>query len=132
MYADGSLVSTGFRAGNDRVGNYTNSPIRRTSVVKQLVLRGSILTENTIGGAIKGTSGYKYPASSKEGDNPPDSDTEAAFSAALTYDLNFFRESNDGWDQAPNNTLNEGNKTNFVIIYNPSVIKSPPKGFKIR
>lgn len=122
MYADGGLISTGFRAGEDTAVNYRDSTIRTSSLQKQLVIKGSVFTRNTIGGAILGDSGkYLLPGGA----------TTTDFHLALIYDLNYLRRGNDGYD-IPSGTKNYnlGNTENCIMISDTNALSNPPKGFE--
>lgn len=124
IYADGGIISTGFKPGEDTIGSYKDSAIRTNTLSEQLVIKGSLFTRNTIGGAIKGTSRkYVLPGGSSTND----------FDVAMMYDLNYLRRNNVGWDVSGVNgtqDYNQDNKNNVVIIFDANLQKNPPKGFK--
>lgn len=49
IYADGGIISTGFKSGEDTVGSYKDSATRTNTLSEQLVIKGSLFTRNTIG-----------------------------------------------------------------------------------
>ncbi|MDD5770241.1 MAG: hypothetical protein PHE25_04670 [Candidatus Gracilibacteria bacterium] len=114
IYADGGFISA------DNNGNpYTSDTLSRTNnLQKQLVLKGTLFTRNTIGGAIQGSSGYILPGGSITTD----------FAKAMLYDLNYVRRGNDGWNSI-NSSYNEGSSNYFVIVYDSTVQTNPPKLF---
>ncbi|EKD44768.1 MAG: hypothetical protein ACD_71C00011G0002, partial [uncultured bacterium (gcode 4)] len=122
MYADGGIISNGFL--NDTVGNYKDSATRTNVLSEQLVIKGTLFTRNTIGGAIKGSTGkYILPGGSLTTD----------FDQAMMYDLNYMRRNNHGYNIVGINgskDYNQGNQNNVVIIFDSSLQSSPPKGFK--
>lgn len=122
IYADGGLISTGFQTGQDTAGNYRDSTARTSALQKQLVIKGSLFTRNTIGGAILGDSGkYLLPGGGMTTD----------FDLALMHDLNYLRRGNDGYNSI-NGTKNYnlGNTENCIIISDTSSLSNPPKGFE--
>lgn len=122
IYADGGMISTGF--WNDTVGNYQDSPVRTNVLSEQLVIKGTLFTRNTIGGAIKGSTGkYILPGGSLTTD----------FDQAMMHDLNYMRRNNHGYNITGTNgsaDYNQGNQNNVVIIFDSNLQSSPPKGFK--
>ncbi len=119
LVADGGIVSTGWSTWNDRLPNYVTDSNRSDALTKQLVIRGSAITNNTIWGAIKGTNS-KYGL--------PLGETTDNLSLATALDLNYLRTSNLLRDASKN----LWNTENTVIIYNPDIVKNPPKGFIIQ
>lgn len=124
IYADGGLISSGYKSGEDTIAFYKDSPARSAALYRQLVLKGSLFTWNTIGGAVLGSSGqYTLPSGT----------TTTDFDIAMAYDLNYVRRSNSGWDKPSSSggtsDYNEGSAEPFVIIYNSLVQTDPPKGF---
>ncbi|MDD3646802.1 MAG: hypothetical protein PHH06_05365 [Candidatus Gracilibacteria bacterium] len=119
IYADGGLISS-----NGSTPYTKDSTVRTTDLQNQLVLKGSLFTRNTIGGAILAGGYYILPGGEKIGD----------FDKAMIYDLNYTRRGYDGWDGGDTNNdgnnYNLGNKNPFVIIYNPIIQTNPPKGFE--
>ncbi|MDD2486870.1 MAG: hypothetical protein PHS92_00665 [Candidatus Gracilibacteria bacterium] len=116
IYADGGLMST------DESGVlYTSDSAERTEILKkQLVVKGSVFTRNTIGGSLEVSGGeYILPGLSKT----------TSFDKAMIYDLNAIRIGNEGYNTSPNKDVNQGKKGNFIIIYNSSNQTDPPKGF---
>ncbi|MDD4151924.1 MAG: hypothetical protein PHR68_04885, partial [Candidatus Gracilibacteria bacterium] len=113
IYADGGIISS-----NDSGIPYMSDTDERTNDLdKQLVIKGSILTRNTIGGAVN--AGGKYIL--------PGGETTTNFDTAMIYDLNYLRRFNIGWES--NKSLNNNNSNNVVIIYNSLIQTNPPKGF---
>ncbi|MEF2175903.1 MAG: hypothetical protein V3575_05500 [Candidatus Absconditabacteria bacterium] len=92
IYGDGGLIGKG---GED-----------------QLVIKGQVITSNTIGGAIKGSSGtYILPGGKATTDH----------NLALKYDLNYLRNGNENF----NTNKNQGfDNYPLVIIYEKSDIFS--------
>lgn len=116
---DGWIIA----AATDGTPFLTDSITRTYSLYRQLVIKGSLFTRNTIGGAIGDAGTYILPGGS----------TTSDFDLALTYDLNFVRANNIGWDNASWTKLyNEGNTDSVVIIYNPDNQSNPPKGFSTK
>lgn len=124
IYADGGMISTGFKSWEDTFWVYKDSATRTNTLREQLVIKGTLFTRNTIGGAILGSGGaYILPGWSKTTD----------FDQAMMYDLNYMRRNNNGWDIPGINgskDYNQGNQNNVVIIFDSSLQSSPPKGFK--
>lgn len=89
---------------------------RTNTLNKQLVIKWSILTRNTIGWAVKWSSGKYILPGWELTDN---------FDKAMMYDLNYIRRWN--WNQ--DSTKNWWNNDNLVIIYNSSIQTNPPKWF---
>lgn len=114
IYADWWLISS-----NSSWVPYTSDTDERTnSLDKQLVIKGSTLTRNTIGWAVKWDSGkYILPGWEQTSD----------FNKAMMYDLNYLRRWNEWWEL--NKTLNNNNSNNVVIIYNSTIQTNPPKWF---
>jgi hypothetical protein len=111
IYADGWLISADYEGQP-----YTSDSASRTADLQnQLVLKGSVFTRNTIGGAILAGDVYKLPGESKT----------TNFNAAMIYDLNYVRRGNKNINWEKNKWYTEP----FVIIYNPEVQTNPPKGF---
>jgi len=123
IYADGGMISTGFKTGTDRVDSpYKNSSAREGALQNQLVLKGSVFTSNTVGGATPNDgSSFMLPGSV----------STANFSTALMYDFNYLRRGNEGCDKNENGKCTDaGEYTNpFVIIYDTAAVRTPPKGF---
>ncbi|EKD44540.1 MAG: hypothetical protein ACD_71C00106G0002 [uncultured bacterium (gcode 4)] len=122
MYSDGGIISTGF--WNDTIGNYKDSVTRTNILNRQLVIKGSLFTRNTIGWAIKGSLGkYILPWGSLTND----------FNLAMMYDLNYLRRWNTWYDILGLNgskNYNNENSDNVVIIFDSNSQTNPPKGFK--
>ncbi|EKD66206.1 MAG: hypothetical protein ACD_49C00060G0048 [uncultured bacterium (gcode 4)] len=121
IYADGWFISSGFKSWEDRIENYKDSMDRTNILQKQLVLKWSLFTRNTIGWAIKWSSNnYTLPGWAKTD----------SYDMAMAYDLNYIRRENDWW-----NDINLTKKYNllyeepFIIIYNSVLQTNPPKGF---
>ncbi|MEF2176029.1 MAG: hypothetical protein V3575_06135 [Candidatus Absconditabacteria bacterium] len=105
LYADGSLLSV----NNDGTEFGTNTD-RSTILSKQLIINGSIISKNTIGGSLLGTSGtYTLPGGA----------TTTSLQEALKYDLNYFRVGNNGCDKNDNKVCTDpGEYENpTVVIY---------------
>ncbi len=116
IYADGWLISSNYSGSP-----YTSDTDERTNELeKQLIIKWSILTRNTIGWAVKWDS-WKYIL--------PGWEQTTDFNKAMMYDLNYLRRSNNWWDSITNKTLNNNNSNNVVIIYNSSIQTNPPKWF---
>jgi len=122
IYADGGIISNGF--SNDTVDTYKDSVERTNVLSEQLVIKGTLFTRNTIGGAIKGSTGkYILPGWSSTND----------FDQAMMYDLNYMRRNNHGYNISGidgSKDYNQGNQNNVVIIFDSNLQSSPPKGFK--
>ncbi len=117
VFADGWFISA--KSSDDLVSFLTDSPERTDTLTNQLILEGTLLTKNTIGWGILGTS-LKYRL--------PDGSDTTDFNEAMRYDLNYIRRSNEGWELQKDKNLN--NNDNFIIIYDPSVLSDPPRGFQ--
>ncbi|MDD5213671.1 MAG: hypothetical protein PHG82_04570 [Candidatus Gracilibacteria bacterium] len=114
IYSDGGVIS----ANDSGIPYSSDTDTRTNDLSKQLLIKGSLFTRNTIGGAVKGSTGkYILPGGASTSD----------FNQAMMYDLNYVRRSNDGWDL--NKILNNNNSNNVVIIYNSSIQINPPIGF---
>jgi len=116
IYADGSMESV------DSSGNiFTQDTLARTRILQnQLILKGALFTNNTIGGAILGTSGkYLLPLGK----------TTTDLGLAIRFDLNYIRRGNTGCDLNANGKCTDTHEyTNpFVIIADPSLQTNPPK-----
>lgn len=122
IYADGGMISTGF--WNDIVGNYLDSAERTNTLSKQLVINGALFTRNTIGWAIRGSSGkFILPGGS----------LISNFPLAMMYDLNYLRRGNEWYNVnglSGTKDYNKWNTDNVVITSNPNLQRDPPKGFK--
>lgn len=117
--ADGGFMSA------DSNGNpYTQNTVARTNALKsQLILKGLLLTRNTIGWAIGDSSSYILPGGSKTSD----------LDKAIMYDLNYIRRGYNEWDRNGNSTLDSGEyKDPFVIIYDAAIQNNPPKAFSVK
>lgn len=121
IYADGWFISSGFNFWEDRIENYKDSIERTDNLQKQLVLKWSLFTRNTIWWAIKwSSSNYTLPGWAKTD----------SYDKAMAYDLNYIRRENDWW-----NDINLTKKYNlwyeepFIIVYNSILQTNPPKGF---
>ncbi|HBB27515.1 TPA: hypothetical protein DCZ36_03410 [Candidatus Gracilibacteria bacterium] len=117
--ADGGFMSA------DSNGNpYTQNTVARTNALKtQLILKGLLLTRNTIGGAIGDSGSYILPGGSKTSD----------IDKTIMYDLNYIRRGYSGWDKNGNGALDTGEyKDPFVIIYDTAIQNNPPKAFSVK
>lgn len=117
--ADGGFMSA------DSAGNpYIQNTITRTNALKiQLILKGLLLTRNTIGWAIGDSGSYILPGGSKTSD----------LDKSIMYDLNYVRRGYTGWDKNGNGTLDTGEyKDPFVIIYDDVIQNNPPKAFSVK
>ncbi len=119
MYADGWLIST----NSDGDVYETDSDERTYALEKQLIIKWSLFTRNTIGGAILENNLLLPGGQSSD------------FNKAMIYDLNYLRRWNV-WCEDKNIDLdcNDENlweyKDATIIIYNPEVQTNPPKLFK--
>ncbi len=115
FYADGGFIST------DTTGKvYTSDSSKRTANLQnQLILKWSLFTRNTIGGAIFSGWDYTLPGWQKTDD----------FDNAMIYDLNYIRRGNR-WCQ-DNNTNGKCDTFDdvFIIEYNPAIQQDPPAWF---
>ena len=117
VYADGSMESVS--AANTPYT--TDSTARTAELQNQLVLKGGLYTQNTIGGAIL-TTEQKYLLPSKK--------TTTNLDEAIRYDLNYIRRGNTGYNNtSATKNYNLGYKDPFVIIPDTSLQTNPPKGF---
>jgi len=100
-----------------------NSSLRTSKLDKQLVLKWSLFTRNTIWWAVLAWWKYKLPWW-KETLN---------FDLAMVYDLNYIRSWNIWWDWFDSNLdWNQYNKwydDSFIIIYNSDIQNNAPKWF---
>ncbi|MCH2188324.1 hypothetical protein MK079_00655 [Candidatus Gracilibacteria bacterium] len=105
IYADGALLSDG-------------------SSETQLRITGNIFTRNTIGGALGDGNNYILPGGGLTSD----------YDSARSYDLNFLRIGNAGWDKNANGIQDsdEYENTSTLVIYDPENQINPPKGFESR
>ena len=104
IYSDGAILSNG------------------TSET-QLRIIGNIFTRNTIGGALGDGTNYLLPGWEITND----------YDLARSYDLNFLRIWNAGWDINSNNNEDDGEYENAstLVIYDPQNQINPPKGFGV-
>lgn len=120
MYADGGMISV----NNAWTPYLTDSAIRTAALNKQLYLKGSIFTRNTIGWAIlwwKSWWNYILPWWAKT----------TQFDSAMLYDLNYVRRWNSWCDKNANGFCNDSGEFRdyFVIEYDSRVQIAPPKIF---
>lgn len=120
IYANGWLISA-----DDNGDPYIQDSGTRTwDLNKQLVMKGTLFSRNTIAGAVYAWWSYFLPWWEETSD----------FNNAMIYDLNYIRRWNGWWD--PNgddsgNIYNEWYSNPFVILYNPEVQINPPKWFSM-
>ena len=119
MYADGWVMSA------DETGKVikVNDSARTTKLNKQLIIRGTIFSKNTIWWAILWETGkYNLPWMSQT-DN---------LDVAIMYDLNYLRRSNVWCDKNGNDkcTDNWEYEEPLVIIFNSVINSNPPKWFE--
>lgn len=89
IFADGGIISSEFKTGEDRIENYMDSPTRTSKLKKQLVIQGSIITQNTLGGSLSGSGAKSVPVSV---DSSLDGATAGRkLNVAVAYDLNTLR-----------------------------------------
>ena len=124
IYADWWLISTSSDSSTNSFTPYKENSITRTSdLEKQLTLKWTLFTRNTIGWAILWVSGkYILPWWINIGNTIND------FNNAMIYDLNYLRR----WHVWCNDTDNDWNcdyNDYFIIIYDSSVQSDPPKWF---
>ncbi len=105
IYADGALLSSG-------------------KSKTQLRIIGNIFTRNTIGGALGDGSNYLLPGG----------EITTEYDIARSYDLNFLRIGNTGWDLNANGIQDvwEYKNASTIVIYNPGNQINPPKGFYVK
>jgi len=117
MYADKSLMSVNANGGLYGVDSAT----RTQDLNQQLILKGTLFTQNTIGGAILGEGKYVLPGGAATTD----------FNQAMTYDLNYIRRGTNGCDKNGNGKCSDSGEyaSPFVIIYNGANATNPPPGF---
>jgi len=113
IYADGWFISSKL-ANPYLIDNAT----RTNDLDKQLVLKWSIFTRNTVWWAVKWSS-WKYIL--------PWWILTTDFNKAMVYDLNYSRRNNALWEL--NKDKNSWYSENFVLIYNPILQTNPPKWF---
>jgi hypothetical protein len=113
IYSDGWVISV--KSNSDLTSFNTDTNDRTNTLEKQIVIKWSLFTRNTIGWAVKAGWQYILPGWQKTTD----------FNQAMIYDLNYLRRSNENQDSIKNGW----NINNVVIIYNPSIQTNPPKWF---
>jgi hypothetical protein len=125
IYADGSVIS----ADSSWNPFMTDSSDRTLALQKQLVLRWTLFTRNTIGWAV---AAWDKTDSWENEYRKPWWATTPLFSEAMIYDLNYLRRWNEWWDTP--DSINE--KTNwwssdpFVVIFDDKIQTDSPKWFK--
>ncbi len=120
IYADGSLVSV-----DNSANLYFWDSVKRTKdLQRQLVIKWSVFTDNTIWWAILWASNVFIL---------PWWETTINFDEAMKYDLNYIRRWNIWWDWLDTNwdwnDYNNWYDDPFIIIYNPKIQTDPPKMF---
>ncbi len=124
LYADGWLISSWV----DWTPLVTDNDSRTQALEKQLVLKGSLFSRNTIWGSIEKNGYYFLPGQSPTQD----------YNKAMVYDLNYLRRNNNvtvdpslpvWYNKDKNWNLKEWN---FVVIYNSKILTDPPKWFASR
>jgi hypothetical protein len=123
IFADGGIISSEFKIGEDRIENYADSPTRTSKLKKQLVIEGSIITQNTLGGSLSGSGHKSVPASVDSVYN--ESDSIRQLNMTVAYDLNTLRRFAD----TKYTTRNRWDTHPLVLIYNPKNLSDPPAGF---
>lgn len=115
IYADGGFIST------DNTGKvYTSDSSKRTADLQnQLILKWSLFTRNTIGGAIFSWWDYTLPWWQKT-DN---------FDNVMIYDLNYIRRGNKGCIDNNTNGKCDTFDNPFIIEYDSDIQKNPPVWF---
>ncbi|PID83952.1 hypothetical protein CSB09_03490 [Candidatus Gracilibacteria bacterium] len=127
IFADGSIESV-----DDTGAPFLKSDMIRTkALTKQLMIYGTILSRNTIGGAILGELGEKYVL--------PGSEDTDDLDAAVRYDLSFLRMYNYGSDGSTSwsadnadKEWHQGHSESTVVIPNPEFISNPPPVFNFK
>jgi hypothetical protein len=119
LYADGALFST------DESGDIFDKDVatRNTALNQQLIINGSIITTNSIWWATNLSWGKSVGL---------EGTTE--FEQAMIYDLNYFRKDAVWCDKNSDGDCSDAGEypEPMVVIYDPRVISSPPKGFTVR
>ena len=119
IYADAGFIS----ANASGTPYATNTTARTSELSNQLILKGLLLTRNTIGGAIGDNNTYLLPGGIKTND----------LDKAMMYDLNYVRRGFVGWDINNNNIVDSGEyKDAFVIIYDEAIRNNPPAIFMVQ
>jgi len=122
FYADGWIISSEETSTDVHKPFITNNALRTSKLQKQLVIKWSIFTRNTIWWSVEAGWFYKLPWGRKC----------SVFDIAMIYDLNYIRVWNE-WcidiDESGDCTWAGEYNDPFVIIYNPSIQTNPPKWF---
>ncbi len=119
LYADGALFST------DENGVIYKNDVtsRNTALNRQLIINGSIITTNSIWWATNLSWGKSLGI---EGTTD--------FEQAMIYDLNYFRKGAVWCDKNSDGDCADAGEypEPMVVIYDPRLISSPPKGFTVK
>jgi hypothetical protein len=120
LYADGAMVA----ADANGKAFLNDGPSRTAALQKQLSIVGSLMTRNTVGGAVLVGGSYLLPGGTYTND----------FDAALAYDLNYFRRGSLGCDANGNGNCTDAGEypDPLVVTYDPRTLTDPPKGFLLR
>ncbi|MDP2103569.1 MAG: hypothetical protein Q8K26_01450, partial [Candidatus Gracilibacteria bacterium] len=117
LYADKSIIS-----GSSSIPYYSDTPPNIQTATGQLFIEGSIISDNTIGGASMTPLKCPYGAGTC-------TDQEAK-----RYDLNYFRFYTGTGATSPGAAIgvpSEGIGYPFVIKYDSRLQTAPPPGFKV-
>ncbi|MBS9784229.1 hypothetical protein KGV55_02675 [Candidatus Gracilibacteria bacterium] len=121
IYADTSIISVNKSGKSFEKSDYT----RTQALQKQIVFYGSIFSQNTIGGAVKGEKGetvYYRPYLFNEPSKPAEPDN---LFWALEYDLSFLRMNSKNNDFDKQLLKGDERDEPVVIIYNPKIVENP-------
>ena len=118
LFADESVMSVNYAA---KVFQKSSSS-RTVLLDKQLVIYGSVLSKNTVGGAVRADNNGKYFL--------PWQNSTVSLDEAVRYDLAFLRMDNHGYD--PTSYMNRGHGEFVVILVDPRNLTDPLPGFLVR
>lgn len=115
IYSDWGIISS------DYIWNpfLTDSTERTAELSKQLILKWSIFSRNTVGWAILSGDYYLLPGWSKTTD----------FNKAMLYDLNYIRRGNNWCKDTNSNGVCDDFSDAFIVTYNSDIHNNPPKLF---
>lgn len=119
LFADESIMSVKYT--NSEPFDKSNSA-RTFLLNKQLIIFGSVLSKNTVGGAVRADSNWKYTL--------PWKNTTVSLDDAVRYDLSFLRMDHFGYD--PSSYMSRGHEEFVVILIDPRNVSNPLPGFLIK
>lgn len=117
IYADWWIISV-----NNNWEVYIENTIERNNELnRQLVITWSIITRNTIWGALQGQGEAVYLL--------PGGMETSNFNTAMIYDLNYLRRGRDNCEPLYDDTETCMHQGTTVIEYNPDIVLNPPRLF---